>query len=150
MDPDLPITVTLDVRDTCLCMRTQRAARALARRFDDAFRHLDLTHGQFSVMMTLNQPSPPNLHRIASFLGMDRTSLTAKLKALVRKGWVTVTPDAADKRSRQLALTNAGRDILKTAYPIWQSTHHDIDVEMTASDEADFKGLLDVLAGIEG
>ena len=31
---DLAFETTLLVRDTCLCLHTQRAARALARRFD--------------------------------------------------------------------------------------------------------------------
>ena len=34
----VPFETTLEVRDTCLCLHTQRAARALARRFDEALR----------------------------------------------------------------------------------------------------------------
>ena len=41
MTPDidslLPISTTLEVRDRCLCLHAQRAARAVARAFDDAF-----------------------------------------------------------------------------------------------------------------
>ena len=148
MDDELPIMVTLEVKDTCLCMRAQKAARALARKFDHAFSHLGLTHGQFSVMMTLNQPTPPNLNRIASFLGMDRTSLTAKLKALVRNGWVEVTPDPDDKRNRRLSLNDAGRDILKQAFPIWRETHRQIDDDLNVDEEFDFRGVLDQLGEI--
>jgi hypothetical protein len=50
-----PYETTLLVRDCCLCLHVQRAARALARRFDDAFRPLDLTNGQFSLLMSLNR-----------------------------------------------------------------------------------------------
>ena len=53
---DLPYTVTLHVRDTCLCLHLQRSARVVARRFDDALRPLDLTNGQFSLLMSLNRP----------------------------------------------------------------------------------------------
>ena len=42
---------TLRVRDTCLCLHVQQAARALARRFDEVLRPLGLTNGQFSLMM---------------------------------------------------------------------------------------------------
>ena len=34
----LPYATTLLVRDHCICLHVQRAARALARRFDEAFR----------------------------------------------------------------------------------------------------------------
>lgn len=45
---EIPFETTLLVRDTCLCLHVQRAARALARRFDEALRPLGLTNGQFS------------------------------------------------------------------------------------------------------
>ena len=37
---ELPYETTLRVRDTCLCMHVQRAARAVARRYDEALRPL--------------------------------------------------------------------------------------------------------------
>jgi hypothetical protein len=46
---------TLLVRDSCLCLHVQRAARALARRFDEALRPVQLTNGQFSLLMSLNR-----------------------------------------------------------------------------------------------
>src|ERR671932_1135645 len=95
---DVPFETTLLVRDICLCLHTQRAARALARRFDDALRPLSLTNGQFSLLMALNRPEPPGMGAVASLLAMDRTTLTAALKPLQRRGLVEVSPDPADKR----------------------------------------------------
>src|SRR5471030_1300905 len=85
------------VRDTCLCLHVQRAARSLARRFDEALRPLGLTNGQFSLMMSLNRPVPAGMGSVASLLAMDRTTLTAALKPLERRGLVAVTVDPADK-----------------------------------------------------
>src|SRR5579864_3271805 len=86
----LPFEKTLEVRDGCLCLFVQRAARALARQFDDVFRPVDLTHGQFSLLMALNRPHPPVMGEVAALLGMDRTTLTAALKSLARRGLVEV------------------------------------------------------------
>src|ERR671929_1129273 len=105
---DVPYETTLLVRDTCLCLHVQRAARALARRFDEALRPLGLTNGQFSLMMSLNRPEPPSIGAVAALLAMDRTTLTAALKPLERRGLVEVTADPADRRSRRLTLTPAG------------------------------------------
>ena len=88
--PAVPYETTLRVRDTCLCLHTQRAARALARRFDEVFRPLGLTSGQFSLMMALNRPEPPAMAAVAALLAMDRTTLTAALKPLERRGLVEV------------------------------------------------------------
>ncbi len=124
---EVPFATTLFVRDTCLCLHLQRAARALARRFDDALRPLGLTSGQYSMMMALNQPTPPTIGAIASILCADRTTLTAALKPLKRRGLVTVMIDANDRRSRRLKLTAAGRALLARAVPVWRRTHAEID-----------------------
>jgi DNA-binding MarR family transcriptional regulator len=120
---ELSYETTLLVRDHCLCLHMQRAARAVARRFDAAFRPLNLTNGQFSLMMSLNRPVPPPIGALASLLAMDRTTLTAALKPLERRGLVAASPDPKDKRSRLLTLTPEGRRLLARALPVWNETH---------------------------
>src|SRR5260370_34664361 len=102
---DLPYDTTLLVRESCLCLHVQRAARALARRFDDALRPIGLTNGQFSLMMSLNRPKPPDMAEVAARLAMDRTTLTAALKPLQGRGPVKIATDPADRRTRPLNLT---------------------------------------------
>src|SRR5579863_10662968 len=97
--PTVPFESTLAVRDRCLCLHVQRAARALARRFDEALRPFDLTNGQFSLLMSLNRPEPPPMGPVANLLAMDRTTLTAALKPLQRRGLVRVATDKNDRRS---------------------------------------------------
>ena len=94
---DLPFEITLEVRDTCLCLHLQRAARAVARRFDAALRPLGLTNGQFSLLMSLNRPEPPSIGSVSALLAMDRTTLTANLKPLERRGLL----DGDGRRCRQ-------------------------------------------------
>jgi DNA-binding MarR family transcriptional regulator len=119
----LSFRTTLKVRDTCLCLFIQRAARAVARRFDEALRPLGLTNGQFSILMSLNRREPPTIANVAALLAMDRTTLTASLKPLQRRRLITVTVDPADKRNRRLRLTPAGRALLIAAVPVWQRNH---------------------------
>jgi DNA-binding MarR family transcriptional regulator len=114
---------THQVRDQCLCLHVQRAARALARRFDDALRPVGLTQGQFSLLTSLNHAEPPTIGAIAALLALDRTTLTANLKPLQRRGLVKVKVDREDKRSRRLILTPAGRAVLTAAAPIWKRAH---------------------------
>ncbi|MQW87514.1 MarR family winged helix-turn-helix transcriptional regulator [Sinorhizobium saheli] len=131
--PPIPFSTTLFVRDTCLCLHVQRAARALARRFDEALRPLDVTNGQFSLMMSLNRPEPPGMSAVASVLAMDRTTLTAALKPLERRGLVEVFVDPADRRLRRLRLTADGGRLLARAVPIWKATHEALDSRLGES-----------------
>ena len=124
---ELPFAATHHVRDACLCLHVQRAARALARRFDEVLRPLDLTHGQFSLLISLNRPEPPSIGSVAALLAMDRTTITANLKPLERRRLVKVSVDNEDKRSRRLTITAAGRALLGKAFPLWKQTHADIE-----------------------
>src|SRR5436305_1772743 len=123
----IPFETTLLVRDTCVCLHLQRAARTTARRFDEALRPLGLTSGQFSLMMSLNRPDPPAMGSIATLLAMDRTTLTAALKPLERRGLLEVRPDPKDKRGRLLRMTAAGRRLLARAVPVWERTQSNLD-----------------------
>jgi DNA-binding MarR family transcriptional regulator len=124
---DVSRETTLHVRDHCLCLHAQRAARALARRFDEAFRPLGLTNGQFSLMMALNRPEPPTMAGIAALLAMDRTTLTAALKPLERRGLMEIRSDPRDRRRRVLTLTLSGRELLAKAVPVWAETHAEVE-----------------------
>ena len=117
------LRITHEVRDTCLCLHVQRAARALARRFDEALRPIGLTNGQFSLLMSLNRPKPPGMTAVAELLAMDRTTLTAALKPLRRRGLVRIAADPADRRGRLMTLTAKGRKSLARAVPVWRKTH---------------------------
>src|ERR1700709_1509167 len=123
----VPFETTLLVRDTCLCLHVQRAARALARRFDEALRPVGLTNGQFSLLMSLNRPEPPSMTPVAALLAMDRTTLTAALKPLERRGLVAVSVDPSDRRGRLLRLTPDGRALLRKAVPIWEQAHREAE-----------------------
>ena len=135
--------VTFHIRDSCLCLHVQRAARVLARRFDDALRPIRLTSGQFSLMTSLNRPSAPSIGMIAHVLAMDRTTLTANLKPLERRKLVKIVPDKNDKRNRLLHLTKAGHRLLEEALPIWRETHGAIEKRVAGADRlrADLKAL---------
>jgi DNA-binding MarR family transcriptional regulator len=130
----VPFAATLHVKDACLCLHAQRAARALARRFDEAFRRFGITSGQFSLLMSLNRPEPPSIGAVASLLAMDRTTLTANLKPLERRGLLTVSVDPNDRRSRRLALTPTGMALLSRALPVWIENHAAIEAELPDTD----------------
>jgi len=124
----------------------QRAARALARRFDEALRPFELTNGQFSLLMSLNRPEPPPMGPVASLLAMDRTTLTAALKPLESRGLVKISQDPSDRRSRILTLTAKGQNLLIRAVPVWERTHQEIEQLIPNGDPDEFRTSLQALS----
>lgn len=71
---------------------------------------------------------------VASLLAMDRTTLTAALKPLQRRGLVKVAAGPKDRRSRVMTLTPRGRSVLLRAVPIWRRTHREIEALLGRGD----------------
>lgn len=133
---ELPFETTLHIhiRDRCLCLQLRRAVRAVSRCFDDALRPLNLTNVQFSLLISLNRPQPARIGSVAALLGMDRTTLTAMLKPLERRGLVNVVIDPEDRRGRALTLTQSGKSLLVAAIRVWEQSHAQLEHRL---DEAD-------------
>jgi DNA-binding MarR family transcriptional regulator len=148
MSAVIAFETTLLVRDSCLCLHAQRAARALARRFDDALRPIGLTSRQFSLMMSLNRPEPPRMKPVADLLAVDQTTLTAALKPLRRRGLVEVLVDPHDRRSRLVKLTPAGSALLAAAVPIWKRSHAELEARLAGVDPDDLRRNLSALARV--
>lgn len=142
----IPIETGREVRDRCLCFHTQRAARTLARRFDSAFLPFGITNQQFSMMMMLNNAGNPSIGQVADFLAMDRTTLTAALKPLERRGFVTIARAEDDRRSKRISLTAAGTKTLRSALPVWRSEHAKVEAEMRGADPNVLRSMLRAVA----
>lgn len=114
------------VSDACICLAVQSAGRAVGRRFDEAFRPLGLNNWQFSLLMVLSQPEPPTMGTIAGQLATDRTTITANLKPLERRGLVEVIQVDPDRRLRRVRLTSSGRALLAEALTCWERVNADV------------------------
>ena len=102
----------------------------LGRRYDKALRPLGLSNGQFSLLMALNRPGQASVSDLAAVLGMDRTTVTAMLKPLERRGLVASAADGRDRRQRGLTLSDAGRELLTAALPVWKAMQAEIEASL--------------------
>jgi DNA-binding MarR family transcriptional regulator len=100
------------------------------------FRPLELTHGQFSLLNALNGAGPASVAQVSEVLAMDRTTLTANLKPLERRGLVAVAADPNDRRAKRIDLTASGRGLLREAIPLWKRAHAELDRDLGISSPA--------------
>jgi DNA-binding MarR family transcriptional regulator len=110
-----------------LCLRLQGSARSIARHFDELFRDLGITNGQFSLLNAVSGEAPIRVSDIASLLAMDRTTVTAALKPLLRDRYVKASDDPTDHRVKRIGLTARGKAILTTAAGRWREQHRSIE-----------------------
>lgn len=112
--------VRKEIHDGCFCLALQRAARAVARRYDKALKPVGITSGQFSILTVISGDTPIPLTEAARILGQDRTTLTRNLLPLQRDGLVETTV-GDDARVHGLSLTARGHKLLARALPQWQA-----------------------------
>lgn len=108
------------IAESCSCLALRRAARDIARRYDDALRPLDINNGQFSMLAAIAGLQPAGIQALGDLLGMDRTTVTAALKPLQRRGLIAVAVQEDDQRGRQVRLTRLGDRLLQSAVPLWE------------------------------
>ena len=135
-----------EIYTACVCLGMQRAARGVARRYDEAMKPLGLTSGQFSILSSLLRESAEPIGALATLLGQERTTLTRNLSPLERAGWVETRPDAKDARVRRVRLTEEGRELLRAAIPVWRAAQRESNARIGDAGWEALRPLLGALA----
>jgi DNA-binding MarR family transcriptional regulator len=130
------------VHQDCYCLNAQRAARRLARLYDDGLRPFELNHGQFSLLMLVAGLQPVSVGQVAAELVMDRTTVTAAVKPLERRGLLSTAASSTDQRQRLLSLTSSGLALLSRASAQWRKLQQTVqDHPPRATVRADLRRL---------
>jgi DNA-binding MarR family transcriptional regulator len=103
----------------CVCGRLRRAARALTQLYDDTMSPSGLRVTQFSLMRTLAREGTMRITDLANKALLDRTALSRNLEPLVAQGYLRIAP-GKDARTREVAITAAGKTALERALPYWR------------------------------
>jgi DNA-binding MarR family transcriptional regulator len=103
----------------CVCTAARRRSRDLTRTFEKAMRAAGVRGTQFTLLATLVQTGPIATTRLADLQGLERTTLTRNLRLLVRDGFVRID-EGEDRRVRNVAITPAGEEAARRAFPFWK------------------------------
>jgi DNA-binding MarR family transcriptional regulator len=131
-----------DVYAACVCLGLQKAARSVARRYDEALRPVGLTSGQFTILSALLRDEATPIGVLAEVLGLDRTTLNRNLRPLETDKLVATVLDPDDARVRRIALTPAGRKRVEAAIPLWRAVQADSNGRLGGTPWRDLRPLL--------
>jgi DNA-binding MarR family transcriptional regulator len=108
-----------------VCFGLRRAARIVTQHFDRHLRPVGLRATQFTLLVVLARAGPMPMNRLASRLGMERTTLTRNLRPLEAKQWVRVVEDQ-DRRVRTVSITPAGEEAASQALDQWRKAQESV------------------------
>ena len=115
--PKKPSVTAQDAATTCACQTVRMAARAVTRAYDEALKPVGLRSTQFTVLVAARVAGGIPLNRLATMLGLERTTLTRGLTGIEKEGLIRV--ESVDGRTRNVVLTQCGADRLDRALPLW-------------------------------
>jgi DNA-binding MarR family transcriptional regulator len=105
--------------EICNCAALRQAARRVTRVYDDALAPTGLGVNQFSILARLSLVGASTIQDLARLLVMDRSTLGHLLRPLEKRGFVKLEVSEQDRRSRMVALTQAGKAAVAKARPRW-------------------------------
>ena len=104
----------------CHCQTLRHAARRLTQFYDRVLAPSGVKATQLPVLAALMEFGSQPLGALAGRLGLDRATLGHNVRPMVAQGWVALAP-GEDRRRRDVALTEAGRAVLRGALPLWRA-----------------------------
>ena len=108
----------LDVSPTHTLQRITRLALLQAGSFARVFAPYGVSFGEYLVLAALRRAGPPyrmNPTRLFNSVILSSGAMTNRLDRLEAMGLVERQPDPTDRRGRQVALTDRGRELVDAA-----------------------------------
>ena len=132
--------------EDCNCLAVRQAARHVTQFYDRFLAPAGLRTTQFSILAKLKRRGPMTINALAREMVMDRTTLGRNILPLERDGLITVATGDADRRSREVRLTDAGAARLRTALKGWSAAQRAFEAAFGRKRAADLRSLLRAVA----
>jgi DNA-binding MarR family transcriptional regulator len=133
---------TLPSPEACNCLAVRQAARHITQFYDAFLSPAGLRTTQFSILAKLRRLGPMTINALAAEMVMDRTTLGRNIRPLQREGLLAVAPGQSDRRSKELRLTEAGVERLRTAVGGWTRAQEQFGTVFGAERAAELRSLL--------
>jgi DNA-binding MarR family transcriptional regulator len=133
---------------TCNCLPLRQATRRVTQLYDQAFVPLGLRATQWALLVEAKRQGPIAINPLAERLVMDRATLGHNLRPLQARGLVKLQV-GRDRRSREIAITAAGRKIVAEGRRLWSRAQRAFEKEIGAATAAGLRNLLQQVAAAE-
>lgn len=128
----------------CYCFALRAAARKATALYDAALAPVGVSVAQFSLLRNIERAAPLSMTELGRLVDLDRSTIGRNIRVLQRMGLVQVTP-GTDQREATLTLTDAARDVIRRAAPLWDDAQRGIEASLGRATAAHLRTLLQSL-----
>jgi DNA-binding MarR family transcriptional regulator len=117
------------MQSACYCAVIRAASRRTTAIYDAALAPVGIGLAQYSLMRRIQIAKSLSLTELARVAELDRSTVGRNVKVLERMGLVAEA-SADDQRETAVALTEAGREKLRKARPLWDDAQARIETAL--------------------
>jgi DNA-binding MarR family transcriptional regulator len=133
---------------SCNCLSLRQATRRVTQLYDQALTPIGLRATQYSLLAQIEQLGPIALNSLAEAMVMDRATLGHNVRPLEARGLVRLEV-GEDRRSREVSITQAGRDLLVEGRPLWRRAQRTFEDEIGRETASELRSVLHRVAATE-
>ncbi len=119
-----------------------KSARIVERRVEDGLRQHGLTRIGWRILLAVEEERLRKPSEIANAVGIDRTATSRALRQLEIDGLIAREMGREDRRTTEVSLTDAGRDVLNRATPMCRAALAHLERNLSPTELAELKRLL--------
>ncbi len=127
--------------DPCNVFALRRAARAASRQYAQVMKGCGLKHTQFTVLAILHRKGATSISLLAEIQGLERTSMSRTLNTMEKSGLISLSEEGW-RRTREATITDAGRDKLLAALPLWREAQTQFKAQFEAGEISKLQEML--------
>jgi DNA-binding MarR family transcriptional regulator len=138
--PSEPDSIDYMAAAGCFCLASRQAARKITRLYDGVMQKSGMRSTQFTLLSQLMLRGELPIGKLASLLGMERTTLTRNLTPLEQRKWISIKA-GDDPRSRMIGITAQGRAAVRRGFPFWTQAQEEVGKLLGADGQSALKSL---------
>jgi DNA-binding MarR family transcriptional regulator len=125
--PERPATISVCAnRDDNVLMRMRQFSRTVTEIYNAELRPFGINAVQFSLLEMIGRMQPTTRADVARKQELDKSTLTRDLKSIISDGWVEEVREGANGRTKPIALTKAGKQLLLDAEAAWRAAQDEV------------------------
>jgi len=132
--------------DLCNCLALRQAARHVTQLYDQFLAPTGVRASQFGILAKLRRKGPMTINALARDLVLDRTTLGRNILPLEREGLIDIRKGQTDRRSKELHLTERGRERLRAAAQGWVKAQEQFEATFGGERSTELRTMLRQIA----
>ena len=130
----------------CACANLRKLARIITQVYEKQMQSTGLKVTQYYMLVNIARHKEVSVSMLGEIMLLDQTTITRNVNTLKKNGYVNITKDKNDLRTKSISITDIGLAKLEEATPIWFQIQEKVENGMG---KEKYKDLLETLKNLQ-